>query len=405
MIAGVLAALLEAAVAEARDGIVLLPGDAEVPAGVPARAGSGILKALGWGPIPTPAAPPLEELDALARALTRWDRRLDNRRYARDAGAIAARLTGPIPAARVGALRRALYRLADAHLRLRATDAAARAMDRALALAPGVAPDRDLFSPSVRRLYEERTAAAGAPRPVRVAGPAGCRVLVNGVDVGPPGPVGAGDLARVAVALACPAGRTLARGAAPGDALTFAAWEIGLRAAPRGLRLGPGAPADAAARALMQRLQPPWVLVVGAELALYRGSQAPVRGRPADAVDWIRGQPGVAAGAAVGPRPLAAGRLRHRWWHWTIAGAGAALIAAGGAVTAVGMENWRRTSRGTVDLRADNQSLAIVHGVLYGIGGAALVTGVVLAVVGTPETQPTVQVSDRAAVLGVLRRF
>ncbi len=100
-------------------------------------------------------------------------------------------------------------------------------------------------------------------------------------------------------------------------------------------------------------------------------------------------KPGPAAGASA-PGP------RNRVWTWVMAGLGGAALAAGGACGYLASASQQEFEDATwasdaMDARAAAQDRALAANLLYGLGGAALVTALVLFFVevdDAPEADP-----------------
>ncbi len=168
----------------------------------------------------------------------------------------------------------------------------------------------------------------------------------------------------------------------PADAPHVASWEIGLRVDGRALRV----PTAVEASALAASADVPWVAVVEGRadgaltLTRHRGQTA-VKSRVAPA------ELALALGVAEeGLTPLAvatpvaeSGRLP--WWTWTLLGVGTAALIGGGVVNALAVQNREDNINAGRNTLSEEEVSVPTFATLYGVGGAALLSGLVLAIV------------------------
>ncbi len=395
-----------------QEGIVVLVGDVPAPAGL-----AGPPPALP-GLVP-PKARHAEDLSAAvaefeAGASLYWERGNAVAAAARLTAA-RAKLSGAVPAEHRAVVLRHLWLLAMLLQHDKKQSDADAVLDHTLQVDPAAVPSIDEHPVEVTAAHARRRKAyleAARRITVRIDGQPSsdkCTALIDGVVRGPLdralGPFPPGEHA---VGVSCDAKRSWVRTASLRQSdleVLIPAFELELVPDGGALRLTAPEWGEALEAYLQARSGAPWILSVAA------APQGRVTGRllrPNRAVQ-ISGpmapeasSPWLHSALAQGERAVQALR-RPAWWHWTLIGAGAALIAGGAAAHVQGTAALRETESGDADRRGELGAAEAGYGALYTAGGAALVTGAILAIIGAPQDAPAAVLLGPTGVSAVVR--
>jgi len=373
--------------AGALDGVVLLVGDTPPPPHVSGSDALAVLEALDLRlTMPTQA-------DARARALEQF-RKARHTLY--EAGnpasalPLARRGRAELPAAdglgtdRTDVLR-GLWLLV--HLLAVAdgdhADEIAAVIAHAWRIDPRHAPPEREFSPTVRERWERHRAdmAARSPRLlVNVAGGRTCTLVVDGL------PRGAVDTpiqlapGSHSVEARCGNGRSFVRTVAidaAGDRVSIPRWELRTTVARGQLVVESTNTARVVEAVLLARTAAPWVLTVSGDDRDCWVRLAPREGTPRQAeisasrvAGWLGGD-SVESQDRAGAKP----------WQWAMLGLGALVVGAGGLTHAMGAEAVADTEAGFADRRDEFAGFEAAYGTLYGVGGATMLTALILIIV------------------------
>lgn len=321
--------------------------------------------------------------------------------------ALRSGLPGILPAASQDRALGALWLLGHLLLQQGDPEQARAVVDQSLALAPYKSPSLKEFSPELVALHQERESGFRARASLlRVQAPAGCRVRLDGTDVGPVSrDLGPFEPGRRNVSLSCAQGDTPGRSVdlTTGSVnVSVSAWEPGLSAESRSLATPDAAKASGIAAALLAN-NVGWVIVIEAAsdgavtCQLHRASGVTHSEllAPEDVADWVAGEH-----EAPITLPETGAARSSRWWHWAVLGAGVVAAGAGGALHAVGDGAMSETNDGLVNRIDEAANLRTGAYVLYGVGAAAVVSGLTLALIGSPDDGVSVAPSPGGATLG-----
>ena len=411
------------AMAAAADGVVVRVGDASAP-GVASQPAGALVKALGLeAAVPVAVEDAKAALAELLRGEKLYTQKGELSRAIDVLQKARARLPVRLQLADRPAALRGLWLLAQLLAQSDRVDdpETTAALDRGLLVDPTAEPPLVDYSPKMRTLFNARRERFLLTAHTITARQPGwnviCRVRIDGVERGQAGtPLGPFPPGTYVVTTDC--GRPArwqhtVRLGAEDVTLDVPAFTPDLEIVDGGLVLARDAGLRDLAARVLAATDAPWVLAAtpttgGVGLTLYRRGVAaqdtsgPVA--PGDAQGWLAkllsGAPAPVAGPDA-PVQLAGGP---RWWHWALIGGGVALAGTGGVFHALAYGAADEMKDGTVDNRdavSRDEALAVTF---YALGGAALATGAVLAILGRSDGEGTVIVPGPGGV-SLLGRF